>query len=100
MKEGIALTMFFAVAIAGIALLVYPVISGSITYSPCAPAPATTTAQPPVTYKAPTVVTAKPAAPKRLVRPGDRSFYVDESGIIQSNPCPPSAPTASPPITG
>ena len=95
MKEGIALALFFVVALAGIAAMVYPALSGSMTVSPCAPFPSTTAAQAPTQPGMP--YTTKPVVVQRSGRTGDRAFFVDETGVIRAtvnpNQCPPqSAP--------
>ena len=82
--EGVVLALFYIVALAGLVVLMYPAITGSMTASPCTPLPSVTAAHAP----------APPAAPPRSSRTGDRSFFVDETGVIRyttTNYCPPSS---------
>ena len=89
MNEGLALALFAIVALAGITALVYPAISGSMTVSPCNPLP-TPAAVPPAT---------KYVVPKSSIgRTSDRSFFIDESGVIRVNPCPPTATPSDSPL--
>ena len=100
MKEGFVLIVFFIVALVGITALVYPTMSGSMTASPCAPTAPLAVAKPPVTPNQNIIPVKPPALPRTGRSTGDRSFYIDESGVIRVNPCPPLATPSDSPIGG